>query len=100
MFLLNTEKLSEAQGIRFLCPKCFTLNRGPIGTHSVICWSRSRGTPDAAMPGPGRWRMDGTGYEDLTLNADPPASARSVKLECRCGGGEGWHGFVTAGGIE
>jgi hypothetical protein len=86
-------RIEDAQGISFLCPKCFAANGGAVGTHSVICWSQSRGAPDAAVPGPGRWRMDGTGLHDFTLNADPPRSARSVALN----GGCAWHGFVTNG---
>lgn len=87
--------LAQAQGVRFLCPKCFVANRGPIGTHVVVCWSRSRGAPDMAQPGPGRWKLDGTGFADLTLNADPPGKMRSVKLA----GGCGWHGHVTHGDV-
>ena len=82
-----------AQGVIFLCPKCFATNNGPIGTHKVICWSRSRGVPDSASPGPGRWVMAGTGLHDLTLNADPPSTGRSIALR----GGCEWHGFITNG---
>lgn len=88
-------RLEDAQGVRFLCPACFVTNGGPIGTHGVICWSRSRGVPDDAAPGPGRWKLDGTGLHDLTLNADPPATARSVKLETGCM----WHGHITNGEV-
>lgn len=84
---------AEAHGVMFLCPKCYQANNGPVGTHMVICWSRSAGAPDDATPGPGRWRMDGAGLDDLTLNADPPSNARSVQLD----GGCGWHGYVTSG---
>ena len=87
--------LAEAQGIRFLCPKCFKANGGPVGTHGVICWSRSRGAPEDATPLPGRWTLDGTGVDDLTINGDPPGNARSVLLL----GGCEWHGFVTNGEI-
>jgi hypothetical protein len=84
-----------AHGVKFLCPKCFAVNGGPVGTHSVICWSRSSGTPEDMQPGPGRWKMDGTGLDDLTLNGDAPdgGGARSVLLT----GGCGWHGFVDDG---
>jgi hypothetical protein len=92
-FIVNVETLAEAQGIRFLCPLCFAGHDDPVGVHSVICWSRSRGVPDDVSPGPGRWRLDGTGLHDLTLNADPPSDARSVQLN----GGCGWHGHVTDG---
>jgi hypothetical protein len=91
----RVETISEAHGIRFLCPKCFKANGGSVGTHSVICWSRSRGTPDDEPPLPGRWAIVGTGFEDLTLNADPPSGARSVALS----GGCQWHGFVTNGDV-
>jgi hypothetical protein len=90
---VEVSALHEAHGVRFLCPKCWTDNGGRIGTHGVICWSRSAGAPEDARPGPGRWKMDGTGLHDLTLNADPPGTARSVQLN----GGCAWHGFVTNG---
>lgn len=91
------DKIEDAQGITFLCPKCFAANGGSVGTHGVICWSRSRGVPEDAKPGPGRWRLDGTGFHDLTLNGDQAGGggARSVLLTSGCQ----WHGFVTAGEV-
>lgn len=89
------DSIDEADGVEFLCPKCFVANKGPVGTHAVICWSRSRGVPDHISPKPGRWKLVGTGLHDLTLNADPPSTARSVLLN----GGCGWHGFVTNGDV-
>lgn len=85
--------IEEAQGVFFLCPKCFVANGGSVGTHGVICWSRSRGVPEHAQPGPGRWRIVGTGFNDLTLEADPPSHLRSVQLT----GGCMWHGNITNG---
>lgn len=87
------ESIDQAHGVKFLCPLCFERNGGKRGTHMVICWSRSAGTPEEAVPGPGRWKMEGTGFADLTLNADPPGTMRSVQLL----GGCNWHGFVTGG---
>lgn len=95
-YFVNVLTIAEAQGIRFLCPKCFVANGGPVGTHGVICWSRSAGVPEKARPGPGRWAMRGTGPADLTLDADPPGTQRSVLLT---GAGCGWHGFVTNGEV-
>lgn len=95
IYMPIVDDISQAQGVEFLCPKCFTENNGPVGTHAVICWSRSRGITDDVTPGPGRWMLVGTGFEDLTLNADPPNSARSVLLTSGCG----WHGFVTNGEV-
>ena len=85
--------IEEAQGLMFLCPKCFRENEGAKGTHGVICWSRSRGVPDDARPGPGRWSLNGTGFGDLTLDGD--GGSRSVHLLSGCG----WHGFVTNGEV-
>lgn len=96
-FRRQSEK-AGAHGVKFLCPKCFANNGGPVGTHSVICWSRSAGAPEDMEPKPGRWKMDGTGLRDLTLNGDQPGGggARSVLLL----GGCGWHGFINAGFAE
>ncbi len=84
----------EADGIRFLCPKCYNdPPQGPIGTHSVICWFRGY-VPDSAVPGPGRWTPDGeNGLHDLTFVPGNPPMACSVLLL----GGCGWHGFVRNG---
>lgn len=93
----EVDRIEDAHGVQFLCPKCFSKNGGPKGTHLVLCWSRSRGVPDSAVPGPGRWKLDGPGLHDLTLNGDAKGSggARSVLLK----GGCAWHGHVTNGEI-
>lgn len=97
IYHVKVDKLEEAQGIRFLCPLCYQKNGGIAGTHSVICWSRSRGVPEEAQPSPGRWSLVGTGIHDLTLNGDAVGGggARSVQLL----GGCSWHGFVTNGEV-
>lgn len=87
--------IADAQGVEFLCPKCFADNNGPVGTHMVMLWSRSRGVPDDATPGPGRWTLHGTSYADLTVHGDPVGNPRSVQLN----GGCGWHGFITNGEV-
>jgi len=92
VFLPKAESIEKAHGVMFLCPKCFERNNGPIGTHSLICWSSSAGAPEEATPGPGRWKMDGTSFDDLSLNAEPGKS-RSVSIT----GGCAWHGYVTNG---
>jgi hypothetical protein len=88
------ETVSEAQGVRFLCPLCYTKNGGSIGTHSVICWSRQ--VDDDKEPGPGRWSLHGNTIDDLTLHGDPVGGARSIQLL----GGCGWHGYVNSGSAE
>lgn len=89
----EVELLHEAQGVEFLCPKCFAANNGPIGTHAVICWFQGRGVPDDWNPKPGRWNPTGTGLDDLTF---VPPGAISVLLTSGCG----WHGFVKNGKAE
>lgn len=93
VYYVGVSTIDEAQGVEFLCPKCFEENLGPIGTHMVVCWSAERGVPDDAEPGPGRWRLEGKGLSDLTLAPEPPKRARSVKLTSGCQ----WHGFITDG---
>lgn len=79
----------DCDGLIFLCPKCFADNKGPIGTHSVICWKPH--VPLSISPGPGRWSQRGTGIDDLTLFA----GSSSVWLKDGCG----WHGFVGFGSV-
>ena len=88
----RVETIEEAQGVQFLCPLCFIAKGGRVGCHRVMCWSRSRGVPDDANPGPGRWKLVGTGFEDLSL-MEEEGQSRSVLLI----GGCAWHGFVTHG---
>jgi hypothetical protein len=86
--------IEEAQGVAFLCPACIKVYGGPAGTHSVICWSSSRGVPDGVHPQPGRWTLEGTGLHDLTLGCEPDKS-NSVLLISKCA----WHGFITNGEV-
>lgn len=88
----EASNIADAHGIMFLCPKCYLANGGPVGTHRVVCWSRRRGTPEHATPGPGRWYWSGADFARLTLNGDTGASS-SVKLE----GGCRWHGHIIRG---
>lgn len=79
--------LAEADGIYFLCPKCF-----PTDRHQVRV-----GFAGKAVPGsygynkkgePVLWQMSGTGIDDLVLTP-------SIQLE----GGCNWHGFVGSNGV-
>jgi hypothetical protein len=90
-----TNSLAEAQGIQFLCPKCFAANGGKVGTHAVVCWFNGRGVPDDLDPKPGRWNPSGTGYDDLTF-VGPGATSVLLTNPNGCG----WHGFVTNGNAE
>lgn len=83
------DDIGNADGVMFLCPKCFRENNGPIGTHMVICWFLNRGVPDSMPPGPGRWSPHGTGLGDLELKA----RSSSILLTSGCR----WHGFVRGG---
>lgn len=70
--------IGEADGLFFLCPKCFSINKGNVGTHAMICWKPH--VPQDVSPSPGRWNLVGTGYHDLTL----VAGRSSVKVEAGC----------------
>ena len=82
------DTIDGADGIVFLCPKCWLANAGPIGTHSVICWQPH--VPQTIRPTPGRWNLVGTGIDDLTLIA----GSSSIAL---LGDGCKWHGFIRNG---
>lgn len=86
----HVESIIAADGIVFLCPKCFAANgREAHGTHSVVCWTP--GVPHELQPGPGRWAFEGTGYGDLSL----VAGSSSVALTGGCEA----HFFVRAGEV-
>jgi len=85
----HVDTIEEADGVQFLCPKCFKANGGAVGTHSVQCWSPK--VSPTETPGPGRWNLLGTGLHDLTLQA----GSSSVLLTSGCR----WHGFVRNGEV-
>lgn len=90
-YIPEVDSLAEADGVWFLCPKCYAENGGRIGTHSVICWFVGK-VSDDVDPKPGRWTPTGTGLHDLTFVPSPERS-QSVLLT----GGCLWHGFVVNG---
>lgn len=89
--------LQEADGIRFLCPLCWKVNDGPVGTHSILCWRPH--VPQSCYPAPGRWgypapgrwEFQGSSFEDLTL----VASSSSILLLGGCKA----HFFIRNGEI-
>jgi Family of unknown function (DUF6527) len=92
-YSIHVASVSEAQGIYFLCPKCFAENAGPVGTHGCEVSFADRGVKDEdgshGNDGkPTRWSVSGDSCENLTLSP-------SILL----GGGCAWHGHVTNGEI-
>jgi len=81
--------LADADGIRFLCPKCLAELGGRPGVHSCICWCPS--VPQTTYPRPGRWAFEGTGLSDLTLRAG--SSSVSITDGCKA------HFSICAGEI-
>lgn len=77
--------IEAADGIIFLCPKCF---KG--SGHPIICW-RPRVPQSSRLSGPGRWEFQGTSFDDLTL----VAGSSSVMLTGGCNA----HFFVKSGDI-
>ena len=90
-YIQDVDTLAEADGVWFLCPKCFAQNGGPVGTHAVICWFVGK-VPDDTDPKPGRWTPTGAGLHDLTF---VPSAGRShsVLLTSGCAA----HFFVANG---
>jgi hypothetical protein len=85
------DNMDEADGIEFLCPKCFQENGySDKGVHIVICWQPH--VPQSFTPRPGRWNFLGTGYNDLTLQA----GSSSILLNGGCYA----HFFVENGQIR
>lgn len=87
----SLKRVADADGVMFLCPKCFALNNGKVGTHSVLCWFTGK-VSDEVTPKPGRWNPVGETLNDLTF---VPPGAISVLLTSPSGCG--WHGFVKDG---
>lgn len=63
---VGVDSLGDADGLKFLCPKCFAAAGSAVGVHWILCWFEGR-VPDSVAPGPGRWRPAGTGVGDLTF---------------------------------
>lgn len=79
VFLGKPQTLAEAQGITFDCPRCKS-------GHWIGIWFADKGAPEEAEPLP-RWKVSGTGYDDLTVSPSVDA------------GPDCWHGFITNGEI-
>jgi hypothetical protein len=82
-----------ADGVKFLCPKCFAANGGAINTHEVHVYFGNSDVPaHIGKDSNGqtvRWSASGTGLEDLTLSP-------SIHVVTGCG----WHGFVQNGEVS
>lgn len=85
----RTDNFFEADGLTFLCPKCFIKNNGEIGTHSMICWTPK--ISQTTSPNPGRWNFEGTSYEDLSLIAG--SSSIAITGGCQA------HFFIKKGEV-
>lgn len=82
------DTLAEADGVWFLCPKCFKANGGAKGTETVcILWNEGPGTRFNRGV---RWELskESTCMDDLVLTP-------SIQTH----GGCEWHGFVGSSGV-
>jgi hypothetical protein len=92
----NPITLDKAQGIHFLCPKCFAANgKSNYGVHYVEVTFKDRGVPDSEgthnkSGKPVRWNVSGNDFSNLSTQP-------SILLE---GEGCGWHGFITNGEVS
>lgn len=81
------ETLAEADGIWFLCPKCFATDHHSVSVgFSGIATPGTYGHNKAGQPV--LWNMSGTCIDDLVLTP-------SIQLE----GGCNWHGFLGSNGV-
>lgn len=87
----QVETVADADGVLFLCPKCYRENNGPAGTHSIMCWFSK--VPVDRPVGNGRWNPVGHDINDLTFVGP---GAFSILLLSGCG----WHGFIKDGCAE
>jgi Family of unknown function (DUF6527) len=89
----KVETLSEADGIRFLCPKSFSAHGGPEGTHSIqVFFAGSSVPPHLGRNSKGetvRWTATGRSLDDLSLTP----SIQEEGDVCK------WHGFVGSSGV-
>lgn len=96
---------TEAQGIHFLCPLCFTKNAGNKGTHWVNVTFADRGVPDNLGSHdhegkPVRWTVSGDGADNLTIEIPPAFQHLTLVPSILLIGGCGWHGFITNGEVR
>lgn len=91
----HVESIDQAQGLMFLCPKCFLANGGPVRTHSVIVWSRSRGVPTRRRQGRGAGHSPALGFTISPSTAIRLATRARIDLSGTAGCQ--WHGFITNG---
>ena len=87
--LKHVNVIGHADGVRFLCPKCFRENKGPVGTHSVVLFFSNCPRAKELM-GHSGWNAAGNDLSDLTFTG-PGAASVLIK------GGCNWHGFVKSG---
>jgi hypothetical protein len=85
--------ISGAEGIIFLCPKCFIEKNGKVGVHSCEVTFKGQVADEVGTHNkegnPVRWDVSGDKMENLTINP-------SILLD----GGCGWHGWIKDGQIE
>ncbi|EKD22712.1 MAG: hypothetical protein ACD_84C00001G0004 [uncultured bacterium] len=89
----HVDDIADAQGVYFLCPKCFIKNNGPKGTHICEVTFRNKGVLDNQGTHntngiPVRWNVTGNDFNDITTTP-------SVLIQSGCG----WHGFITNGEV-
>lgn len=92
-FFAHVAVLSEAHGVRFLCPKSFAAHGGKVGAHSVQVYFAGSVVPaHIGVNKDGqtvRWSVLGTSLDDLSLSP----SIQEQDSIC------GWHGFVGSNGV-
>jgi hypothetical protein len=96
-------RLSHAQGVVFLCPRCFMeKGRAKYGVHSVVCWFANRNVPTTFEPR-GRWNASGKPIEQpdgKIVYADTLDDLSFIgpgSFSVRIAEGCKWHGYIKDG---
>lgn len=88
----HVKDLASADGIRFLCPKSFAQNNGPVGTHFIQVYFTGSSVPAYLGKNKSgqtvRWTKSSGSLADLSLSP-------SIQEESDCG----WHGWVGNAGV-
>jgi len=77
----DVESVAEADFLQLLCPGCFALNGGAVGTHRVN------------LPF-NKWSPEGTTLDDLTF---VPRKVGGTSVLIHPGSDEQWHGWILDG---
>lgn len=94
----HVDRVADAHGVSFLCPKSFEKNGGNKGTHSVYIFFK--GSPHAGRNTAGEevlWTVvGGSSIDDLQLSPSILEQDAGMPPQHQCN----WHGFIGTSGAQ